>query len=32
MTRHHLVQGIALLLALVLFALVLLRGNFDTIL
>jgi hypothetical protein len=32
MTRHHLVQGFALLLALVLFALVLLRGNLDTIL
>lgn len=32
MTRHHVIQAVALLLALVLFALVLLRGNFDTVL
>ena len=32
MTRHHLIQAVAVLLALVLFALVMLRGNFDTVL
>ncbi len=32
MTRHHVIQAVALVLALVLFALVLLRGNFDTVL
>lgn len=32
MTRHHVIQAVAVLLALVLFALVMLRGNFDTVL
>ncbi len=32
MTRHHLIQAVAVLLAFVLFALVMLRGNFDTVL
>lgn len=32
MTRHHVIQAVAVLLALVLFALVMLRGNLDTVL